>query len=214
MSKIIDIGSVKLDLSTISNEKEMKPDFDISKIHLPPVESYVSNTIIPDIPEIPQVSIENTPERRCKIIMIHRYIKSFPIELSIFNIDLETKTSEELDKLLEEIRLIVGNKNSTQLMFLGYQQGLSILENVGPLLNMDLQGIQLMAIQDRAIMDCVQELSIEYMSMKYMKPHIRLAILTGGLCMKVSNSNKTQKILNNFQEKEVQENIVEEYLDL
>jgi hypothetical protein len=142
--------------------------------------------------------------------MIQRYIQNFELDLFEFkSIDFSQKNNIELDSYLEEIQLIIGNKNANNMLGIVYTHGLSMIESYGSYLNMDLQGLSMICIKDQAIRDCLKELSIEYMSLNYVKPQYRIAMLTLGIAMSIDGQNKENKIINNY----VQKNITDDFKD-
>jgi hypothetical protein len=221
MSKIIELGNKSLDLSSIINKKDQEEPIDnknkesdedlnkndmdfLDELHKNDVQNNIN--IIP----VPIITPEEAKNKRKKIIMIQRYIQNFELDLFEFkSIDFSQKNNIELDSYLEEIQLIIGNKNANNMLGIVYTHGLSMIESYGSYLNMDLQGLSMICIKDQAIRDCLKELSIEYMSLNYVKPQYRIAMLTLGIAMSIDGQNKENKIINNY----VQKNITDDFKD-
>lgn len=218
MSNIIELGKKSFDLSSLKNTKETISKDDNEN------ENVQENNDIDMFKEMYLNQIETqkpilTPEeakfRREKIIKIQRYIQNFENLLMEFkSIDLSSKSTEELENYLEEIRLIVNNKNSNNILAIGYNQGLGVIESISPYLNMDLQGLSAICSRDQAINDCLKEISIEYLNSKYMKPTYRLVILTAGIALKLNSVNKSNVIINNYLDKKLDNDLEDKYNDI
>lgn len=222
MSKIIEIGKKNIDLSKIYKKTDDQDDKDNKE---PEEENNTTSDYLDEFMNMqkdqfiqPQIIL--TPEeiriKRSKIIKIQRYIQNFNRDLKDFeNINIADKSNEELDNIIQDIQLIIGNKNANNMIALGFTQGLGMLESAAPYLNMDLTGLSMIALKDEAIRDCIKELSIELMGdLKYVKPHIRLGLLTGALCFQLNNINKTNSIINNYIDKSINDDIKIKYNDL
>lgn len=227
MSKTIELGSKSFDLSSIINKKEQEEpnqeteknnSDELAKQEIDFLDELRNNNIQNDICFIPQQPIltpEESKIRRMKIIKIQRYIQNFEFDLIEFkNIDFTQKNNIELDSYLDEIKLIIGNRNANNMLAIGYTHGLSLIEGIGPYLNMDLQGLSMVCIKDNAIRDCLKELSIEYMSMNYIKPQYRIIALTLVTALQLDNQNKENKIINNYIEKNINDDFKDKYSDL
>lgn len=212
--KNINLDELFTDENDESKEKTIQPEnmFDEmfnnkDNVNFPKIPSH-------DINNEP-LTIEQTKERRKTMLHIQRYIKNFPDVCSEWkSIDLKLKTSEELNNILEEIKLTVGNCNANLMGIYAYEQSLEIIESIAPMLNMNLQGLSNIATRDKAIVDCVKECSLEFLSLEYVKPHIRLGILTGGLIMSLNNVNKKNNIIDNFLDNEISEDKIKSFENL
>lgn len=227
MSKTIELGSKSFDLSTVMNKKDQEEtnndpkeesnESDKMKNDMDFLDELRNNNIQNEINIIqpPIFTPEESKSRRMKIIKIQRYIQNFEFDLIEFkNIDLTNKSNIELDGYLEEIQLIIGNRNANNMLAIGYTHGLSIIEGMGSYLNMDLQGLSMVCIKDQAIRDCLKELSIEYMSMNYVKPQYRIVALTLCTAMSLDNKNKENKIINNYIEKNIDDDFKDKFKEL
>lgn len=219
MSKIIEIGKKSIDLSKIYKKTDDKDNKEPEEENNT-TSDYLDEFMNMQKDQFIQPQIILTPEeiriKRSKIIKIQRYIQNFNRDLKDFeNINIADKSNEELDNIIQDIQLIIGNKNANNMIALGFTQGLGMLESAAPYLNMDLTGLSMIALKDEAIKDCIKELSIELMGdLKYVKPHIRLGLLTGALCFQLNNINKTNSIINNYIDKSINDDIKIKYNDL
>lgn len=221
MSNIIELGKKSFDLSIVKNNKDTNSTEEKNYNEQKDTDNNNDNIIDDDIfkdmflNQKPILTPEEAKFRREKIIKIQRYIYNFEnLLLEFKSIDLTTKSTEELENYLEEIRLIVNNKNSNNILVIGYNQGLGVLESISPYLNMDLQGLSAICSRDQAINDCLKEISIEYLNSKYMKPTYRLAILTAGIALKLNSVNKSNMIINNYLDKKLDNDFEEKYNDI
>ena len=224
MSNIIDLGTKKFDLSSIKKqtvEEDNKEDNKETPESIKEIEesddflNSLQNFKYDFQPPEPILTPEEARSRREKIIKIQRYIQNFDSLLFEFkNIDYSSKKVEELDNYLEEIRLIVTNKNSNNLLGIGYTQGIGLIESMAPYLNMDLQGLSAICARNEAINDCLKEISIEYLNTRYMKPTYRIAILTAGIAIQLNSVNKSNKIINSYLDKKLDEDLKNKYNDI
>lgn len=214
MVKVIELNKNKYDISAITGEKkeeDVKEDINMDFIP-PPINGFPMQVVTDPICNL---TPEQVKERRKLILHIQRYIQSFPKICEEWSrVDLKSKTIEQLQNIMEEIKLTVGNSNSQQLGIFAYQSGMNIVEGMGPMFKMDLTGLTATACQDRAIINCIKELSLEYMNLNYISPEKRLAVLTCGLALAIDRRNKQNNIIDSFLEQETDKDIVEEYKEL
>jgi hypothetical protein len=164
---------------------------------------------------IATLSKEELAERRSLIIKINRYQKAFPNELKEWkDKDFTKSTIPELENQLEDIKMTVSTSNTTDMGHVVYSGILNTIENVGGMLNLKLKGLSDIANHNMAIKNCVKECTIEYTSTKYVKPHMRLGLLTLGLCYQMDSLNRQKDVINDFLQGEIKEEKLEEYSDL
>lgn len=221
MSEILDLSSAnsKIDLRAIQNnvkkniEEEIdendENDFDL-QITPPPI------TIDELTGENKENKIEDNSEKRNKVSILKRYIDNFPEYLGEYKgVNFMKYSMFELNEYHEEFKLKVSSTNSNQIAFVAYEQILNVLEGVGPTLKLDLKGLSSLAKQNKAIENCIKEISIEYSTkINYIKPEYRLILLTGAMCFSVNNMNKKNTIINEFLEKPVEKDFKNNYKDL
>lgn len=158
---------------------------------------------------------EEQTERRSLIIKINRYIKAFPNELQEWKDKDFTKSMiSELESQLEDIKMTVSTANTTDMGYVVYSGVLNTIENIGGMLNLKLKGLSDIANHNAAIKNCVKECTIEYTSTKYVKPHMRLGLLTLGLCYQIDSLNRQKDVINDFLQGDIKEEKLEEYSDL
>lgn len=215
MVKVIELNKNKHDISVVTGEKKEEEEVDLD--FLQQTSNYPIMPMGMEIRTDPTCNLtpEQVKERRKLILHIQRYIKSFPkICKEWENVELNKKTIEELQNLLEEIKLTVGNSNSQQLGIFAYQSGMNMVESMGGMFNMELHGLTQTACQDPAIINCLKELSLEYMNLNYISPEKRLAVLTCGLALGIDRRNKQKKIIGGFLDQETEKDIEDEFKDL
>jgi hypothetical protein len=220
MSKIIELGN-KIDLSSVIRSDERgadeKPSEESSKNEEPE-----NNSLLELLQQAPQpinynltLSPEESAKRRELIIKINRYRQRFAKCCQEWdNVLLTDKPIPELENMLFDIRLTIQNDGVSEMGVLGYMQCLEMIEGFGPTLNMNLQGLSIIAMKQQSIRNCVDELCIEYTSSKLMPPHYRLAILTGGLMMNINNLNKEKQIYSTHANSELPEKLEIKYNDI
>lgn len=158
---------------------------------------------------------EEQTERRSLIIKINRYIKAFPNELQEWkDKDFTKSIISELESQLEDIKMTVSTANTTDMGYVVYSGVLNTIENIGGMLNLKLKGLSDIANHNVAIKNCVKECTIEYTSTKYVKPHMRLGLLTLGLCYQIDSLNRQKDVINDFLQGDIKEEKLEEYSDL
>jgi len=204
----------KLDLTDIKNlnyTKETEKEQEKEQIDIiPPFDPSVLN-----IPFEPVLSPEECKEKRKLIIHIRNYIKSFPDILDEFkNIDLSSKNINDLNNLIEEIKLTVCNSNNGDL-FLGiFQGGCDIIENIAPMINYDLTGLKYIASKNDNVIKCVKEISLEYQQLNYIRPEKRLFLLMFAMCYGVNNMNKLNNHINTHLNSDIDVKINDKYNDI
>lgn len=166
-------------------------------------------------------SIENpltsdeVKEKRKIIIQIKNYLREFPLALTDFNsIDYNNKNIHELNNYLDEIKISVCNSNSGGLMLGVFHGSCNVLENVAPMVGLDLTGLGEISLKNPSIVSCVKEISLEYQNLNYIPPEKRLALIMMQLCYSLNSANKYNKKLDNSLEKNINENINDKYSDL
>lgn len=201
----------KFDLSDIKNIKNPE-QFEEPKEDIPPFNPEVFD--LPVMP-IPTLSPEEAKEKRKVIIHIKNYIRSFPESLEEFrNIDLSSKSTPELNNIMEEIKLTVCNSNNGDLFVGLFQGGCDLIESVAPIVNYDLTGLKYIACKNENVIKCVKEISLEYQQLNYIRPEKRLMLLMFTLCYGVNNMNKINNHINNHLNNDIDNNIFDKYDDL
>ena len=211
----------KCDLKQIYNVKNMdKNDFtsekqDFKHIKPPRINHDLMNMPIVNLKNENPLSFDEVKEKRKLIIQIKNYVREFPQALQEFStIDFKSKSIPDLNNYLEEIKITVCNKNSGGLMLGAFRASCNLLENVAPVVGFDLTGLGSIAIENKAIVDSVKEISLEYQNLNYIPPEKRLALMMLQMCYSLNSVNKYNKKMDNTLEKNIDENINDKYSDL
>jgi hypothetical protein len=161
------------------------------------------------------LTVDEVKEKRKIIIQIKNYVREFPQVLQDFStIDFNSKSIHDLNNYLEEIKITVCNRNSGGLLIGAFKAGCNVLENVAPVVGFDLTGLGNIAIENKAIVDSVKEISLEYQNLNYIPPEKRLALMMLQMCYALNSVNKYNKKMDNTLEKNIDENINDKYSDL
>lgn len=213
----------KCDLKQIYNMKNVnKNDFAPEKQEFKHIKPPRLNHDLMNIP-MPIVNLKNefplsfdeVKEKRKLIIQIKNYVREFPQALQEFStIDFNSKNIPDLNNYLEEIKITVCNKNSGGIMLGVFRGGCDILENVAPVVGMDLTNLSRVVVENQAIVDSVKEISLEYQNLNYIPPEKRLCLMMLQTCYALNSFNKYNKKMNNTLEKNIDENINDKYSDL
>lgn len=126
-------------------------------------------------------SVDGDPrEKRKLIIKINRYRMSFTKDLNnTIPHSLESYSLYELEDLLDEVRLVVSNRQSSNFMKSLYFNGAGLVENLAPrFLKLNLTGLRTNLEQNQTVDETLDELSIEYSALDYVPPEQRLALAT------------------------------------
>jgi hypothetical protein len=166
--------------------------------------------------ELPDDSVIERTKLKLKIL---RYKEGFSKFLEHYGDKLENKnleglSNEDLEFLLEEIRITVGTRNSSSMVSNVFMGLGGVAEHLAPRVGMDLHGLQYFMEKDQNIKDTLLELSLEYESFSYLPPMQRLMLQCGRLVMDVNNHNKALKLQKIFNDSEMKKEVIEEFNDL
>lgn len=172
----------------------------------------------PDLPDEQAPTYENTSEdeallRREKIHLIDAYKRRFPEKLArVRTDDLDSLDLEQLDLRVKECKadLSVGGLNSMfqKAVYSGIYLTENIVSSITPL---RVQGTTAICQQTREMNDIIDELSIDYFGLSYIRPEFRFFMCLGGAMMTAHAANS--QVINNVS-KPVTENKKEEFKDL
>jgi hypothetical protein len=163
----------------------------------------------------------NSMRRRQLLIKAKQYQVAFAHKLtdykSMFQ-GLAEKSEDELDSLIDELRIIVSSTNQCELYQQVFTKGLALSEGIGPVVGLKLQGLSKCA-SIPVVRDLVNEIALES-EIKYIPPHIRLAIIMIGICSEIHTMNSnTESIeyksqMQKFMESDVNAEKYKEFDDL
>lgn len=166
-----------------------------------------------------------TPQERQKLMIerqklknkVLRYKELFPdymrnIEFKLE--DLDNMDIEQLENLIEELGVIVNTRNSSNLTQMLYFTSINVVEAGSTRFGLQVAGLTEALKQNRAVIDCLNEISLIYENDMYMRPEIRLAYLTSQTIIQLHNLNKSGQTISNYLNKKVPDEIVNKYKDL
>ena len=163
----------------------------------------------------PVLTKEEVIYKRQLIMTIKSWIVGFPHVLQEFkDIDLKSESIASLENINEEVEFIVSNRNSNNNTIDMFATGVGIVEKMGSKLNMELDGLTSVMLSQQNVRDLITEISIKNSSYMYVRPELRLIVTLGVTMKMVDGMNKKNKIVNNFMDKEIQEELVDEFEDL
>lgn len=122
---------------------------------------------------------ENVIEKRTMIEKIRAWERTFPKELEFFfkDKDPEKLNIEELDEMLDEVKFIVGTKQSGNLSTWIPQAALAITEDI--LVNytpIKAHGLVMLG-QDPAFQQACKEIALDYTTLTYIPPEYRIGFM-------------------------------------
>jgi hypothetical protein len=216
----------KCDLSSVVNKNAIgNPTTELPIIPDPPIkqhtkssynlpifrESFTLSSMNDDQP----ISVDDVKEKRKLIIYIKNYLREFPSCLTEFkNIDYNSKSIQQLQNYIEEIKMCVCHSNSGSILLGVFQGGCDVLETLAPIVSFDLTGLKYVATKNPNVIASVKELSLEYQNLNYISPEKRLALLMFQMCYALNSMNKANKKVDDKLSKDLPDTINEKYSDL
>lgn len=163
---------------------------------------------------------EDPVKKRALIMKLQRYKEVFAHVLRDINLSgLDFKSQQELEGLLDEVRLVVSTKNCRNMFKQTFLAGISAIENlIAPRVNLRVQGLTQALAQSQEVQDLLNEISLEHQEYIYTKPEYRIMMTVTQTCLALHYSNKqmdnVKHVVREHLDKEVDEGEVEEYDDL
>ena len=160
---------------------------------------------------------EEVEKKQKLIIMISRYkesprFKSY-LESLGFNLSpcsLKSKSIEDLEQLLQELKVSVSNKNSSSIVNEIYYLGTGIAEGVSqhPKIKdkCDLLGLTKNIKENEEIQDCIECLSLSYGDICSISPEKKIVMLTLSSALKTASINRMLKTLKDKNNPDIQNN--------
>ena len=150
---------------------------------------------------------------------IMKYKLIFGKYLEVFNdrldaSSLDSMTVDELNILLDEIRVSVGCRGSANLIKSGYNNAAGILENIAPAVNMNLRGLQAAVTGNEMLQETLDEISLEYSELSYVPPLYRLMYQSAYIVLALNQVNKDNEKIRLFNDSLIPQNIINEFQDL
>jgi hypothetical protein len=136
---------------------------------------------------------EATPEppvdpmlKRRRIMLIKEYFRSFPKKLEgMDHSDLESKSVEELDQYLKEVRFCIRCSSSGTLVQLGISGAVGVVEYMGTSNGMGIEGLRTKLYLDQDWVDMCKEAELEFAEMYEQPLYFRMALKLGTVCHKM-----------------------------
>lgn len=162
-----------------------------------------------------KVEVEEDHIKRLELIAkFNAYKTSFPKELSKYKY-LDSTKNDKLEKILDEMRIVVSCKNTHGLVKFGYFSAVKGVETIGSrYLGLKLQGLSETLKANDEIDSILKEIEIERISMKYQKPEVRLAFITITSCLAIHTTNKKGEILKTFMDDKPNDVIIDKFKDI
>lgn len=141
-------------------------------------------------------------ERRRKILILHFYLNEFPHKLGVYkDMDFESLSNKELDKIREEFDFIIGTKNTVNVTIRAFQHSIKMLEDFCVAYTpLKVQGLSVIN-NDAELMDDVKHFALQNMLLLKTKPEHRIlftVVSTMGVLHNI-NSQNPQAIQGNNQ---------------
>lgn len=139
-----------------------------------------------------------------------KYLEAYDLSITTLN----GLSTEELELLSDEIKIVVETRNSGNMLKFYYIGGVDMFERVAPIVGMNLKGLGDILKNNEPIQETLNELSIKYDVLHAQPPEARLAFLTLNAILAVNNLNKQKDAISKIVEGTVSKNIVDEFKDL
>jgi len=127
---------------------------------------------------------------------------------------LDTLDATQMDNLYQEIRVHIGTYNSANMLPMIFMNLTSIPEKFGPIIGLELEGLQAKMLANEQLKSILNEVSLDYESLCYMPPIYRLGLTSIGIMASVHQENVNVKALKKFIETPVNDQLVDEFEDL
>ena len=190
-----------------SQEEEDIEPIRTENIYMPPPPSY----------SVPVPKKENKPdnkerEKRDIISKINRYKQSFVL-LSDYQIN-ENDSVEKLEAELEQMKLLINNKNCHAVFRHVYLSGVKGYEFLGGRAGAKLYGLSDLLSKSQEVDDILKQIECEHNITGALKPEQRLLLITASMSLVVDNMNRRSEALNEFKQNSADPQIVNKYADL
>lgn len=204
-------------IESIKKENVMGSNNDI----LQPKEEKQSKLMTPQLMPEPIMTPEDAQLRRSKILEVSNWINHPRLGRHLIEFrseDLNSKTIQELDVLLAEIKYTVNSKNNTFGMENAFKTGNIMIETMtNRFTNYDLTGYSQIMNNDDRVLDTVAEISLNYQNLSYVSPEKRLMYYMISSAIAVNSMNKAkqnQKVITDNLSKKLDEKVINKYNDL
>lgn len=163
----------------------------------------------------PPLTLEEQIERRKMINKANSWKRKFKKKLPEFqHVDLESMTMDEIDRVIQEMSFQVGTENSGRFFELGFEASIYAIEQIGPFLNLKLQGLSTALMAQEETRDILTEIALLNQEYVYQAPEVRLLSIVGLTMRSVHQANKTNEVMTGFLEDKVDSSVVEKFNDL
>lgn len=167
------------------------------------------------------------PAERSKQLMLRSALKSklnrcatlFKEELIGYEDRLKecnggTYSNENLKLLLDEVKLVIGTRRSSNLIKPLYFTGLEFMEKIGCRFGYNISGVKDMMYKNIEVHKCLDEMSLDIDESMYMPAYLRLGLMTAQTLIGVYEMNKIQDTLTNEMNKPIKKEFVDEFKDI
>lgn len=173
----------------------------------------------PDYDYIPQVeTAEQRIEKTKLIIKLRRYKEIYPKKLEEFDLSrthLDTLTYRDLELLLEEIKFVIGSRNSAEFFLKTSLTGIAVGEKlIGSYTPLKVDGLTFILSQDEDFKNTIEEIGLEYSEISSMPAHIRLMYIISKTAFMLNAQNMQKEAINASVSGKVKTDIKEKYKDL
>lgn len=183
--------SETIDLSSIQVEDEFEEDL--------PADDQIQEIPEESAPDAVESVEESKPEygyeRRKKILILQMYLNEFPEKLKDYkNHDFESMTSEELDKIREEMDFILGCRSTTNVGVNMFLQSVAVFESLATQFTpLNVSGLAEMSAQDKELIQDVKHVCLKNMDFIQTEPEARVAFKLLQNAFVLNTLNKQQE---------------------
>ena len=142
------------------------------------------------------LTAEELIERSKLVNKAKRYVELFPDYMESFDTSsFDIMSIEQLDKVIQQQKFIVGTRNSGQFLNRAFAGGVYATECMGPMLKMDLTGLSEAVMKNPETDLLLKELSLEHEELVYTSPALRITMLLGMSMQQVNQYNKQKRMI-------------------
>lgn len=157
--------------------------------------------------------IQDDPvEKRAILMKVKSYKQLFEKHLTDIDLsNLDLRSIDELTVLLKEIRLLVSNRNTANMIKGSFMTGVTVVESVSPMVGLQLQGLTA-CMNTEEINDILNEIHLENQEYTHQPATTRLFLSVMKTAMVLHMHNKQQSTIP--QDYNLDETVEDTYDDL
>lgn len=128
--------------------------------------------------------------------------------------DIDNLPNEDLKLLLDEVKMAISVRRSSNLVKPLYFTGLEFIEKISCRFGYNIEGVHQMMYKNIEVHKCLDEISLDFDDSMYMPAYMRLGIITLQTVVGVYEMKRVEDTLKNEMSRKVKSEVVNEYKDL